>query len=144
MRLEWILMAEGFGTNASGATTAISINQNVVIASSLPMVTKRGVLAHFAADVAEADQMEGKEIPVTAQVIGPSGEVIIGSTVSAVLQPRLFPDLPSGLDITTEFPLRVSDYGTYEIRVTTRPPGQGEITATTYLYVKEPIAPVQS
>ena|SRR5215831_69974 len=139
MRLEWILLAEGIGNNASGAITAISINQNVFMAARLPAVTKRAVLVHFVADPAEADELSGKEIELSAQVVDPSGHTIVAATVPGVFPPRLWTDLPGGLDISTEIPIRVTSYGTYELRISARAPGQPDVSATTYLYVREPI-----
>lgn len=139
MRLEWILMAEGFGSSSIGAVTVIGVNQNLFITSNLPAITKRGVLAHFVADAAEAARLTGKEITLSAQVIDPSGEVIMAATVGGAFPPQPLPDLPGGLDINTEFPLRINSYGIYEIRISTRPPEGDEITGSTYLHVREPI-----
>jgi hypothetical protein len=139
MRLEWILMAEGFGSSASGSLTAISVNQNVLVAANLPITTKRGILAHFVAESAESNDLSDREFTVSSQVIGPSNEIVLATSLPGKFPRPAWPDLPTGLDIVFEFPLRIAEYGTYEIRISTRPTEGSEIQGCTYLHVREPL-----
>src|SRR5215469_15336594 len=96
MRLEWVLLAEGVGTNSAGAVTAISINQNVFATQSLPATTKRVILAHFAGEVEETAGLAGKEVTVSVQVLSPSGEAVFATSAGGKFPPPTYSDLPSG------------------------------------------------
>src|SRR6266498_1458928 len=140
MNLEWILMAEGFGSGANGALTAIAVNQNVLTAETLPTTTKRGFLAHFVLDSSETEDLAALEITVSVQVVDPSGEIIIGTSVPAKLPGASpWPDLPVGVDVVVELPLRIREYGTHEIRISTQTPGSEKLQGSQYLYVREPL-----
>jgi hypothetical protein len=139
VRLEWILMAEGFGSNASGALTAIALNQNVLVTPSLPVTTKRAILAHFVVEGEEAHTLADQEITVSSQVIGPSNETVLASSLPGRFPRPAWPDLPVGLDIIFEFPLRITEYGTYEIRVSTRAISGDEIRGHINLHVRQPL-----
>jgi hypothetical protein len=138
MNLEWILLAEGFGTNANGAMTAIAINQNVVAAPVLPATTKRVIMAHFVGDDAESHALIGKDVTVSAQVLGPSGDVIFAATAGGKFPTPPWPDLPTGLDIAVELQLRIIEYGRYEVRVSAQAPGAPKMEGHTYVYARQP------
>lgn len=138
MKLDWIILAEGFGTSANGAVTVIGINQQVIIAPSLPTTTKRGVLAHFSDS---SGTLAGQELDVTISVNDPNGKPLITQTAPARMTPELqWPELPTGLDIYLEIPLRLSEYGSYEISLSLKQPGADPITGVVPFYVKKPPA----
>jgi hypothetical protein len=138
MRLEWILLAEGIGTNAGGAVTAISINQNVLAAHTLPATTKRVILAHFVGGAEETAGFAGKEVTATVQVISPSGEAVFAASAGGRFPTPTYVDLPSGLDIAMELPLRVLEYGTYDVRVSAQTDDEQKMQGQTQFYVKLP------
>jgi len=138
MKLDWIILAEGFGTSANGAVTAIGLNQQVIIAPTLPTTTKRGVLAHFSDS---SDSLAGQELDVTIAVSDPDSQPLITQTAPARMNAELqWPDLPKGLDIYLEIPLRLSKYGSYEISLSVKQPNTEPITGVVPFYVKMPPA----
>lgn len=141
MRLEWILLAEGAGTNASGIVTAISINTNVVATPTVPVTTKRVVLTHFVGEPGEAADLAGKDLSVSVRVMSPSGNPILANTATSKFNLPVWPELPSGLDIAIELQLRVNEYGTHEIAVTAQADNETMLEAHTYLYVMQPPVP---
>lgn len=142
MKLDWILIAEGFGTSASGAVTAIGVNQQVVLASSLPATTKRGVMAHF---VDESGTLAGQEVEVTLTIYAPSGAPILAHTAPARMnETSPWPELPSGMDVFLEVPLRLSDYGAYEVALSVKQPKGEPVEGRVSFYVREPPTAVLS
>jgi hypothetical protein len=143
MRVEWIIIAEGFGTNSNGAVTAIGINQRVVIAPTLPTTTKRGVIAHFSSDShVEID----REFEVSLNVADPAGDLIVAMTSPAKFSPiQKWPGVPEGIDIFLEIPLRLATPGEYRVSLSLTPPGEERITGHVPLYVIQgPVPPVDS
>jgi len=137
MELEWILLAEGFGTNGVGAVTAISINQNVVVAEALPTTSKRVILAHFVSREDERADLVDAEVTVAVQAVAPSGAVVFAHTAGGRFPPPTWPDLPRGLDVAVELQLRLTEYGRHEIRVSASAAGQN-MSGRTNLWVKQP------
>jgi hypothetical protein len=136
MNLDWIILAEGFGTASNGAVTVIGINQQVIITPSLPITTKRGVLAHFVDSSAE---LAGQELDVTLSVTDSAGKTLLTQTAPARMNATPpWPDLPSGVDVFLEIPLRLSEYGSYEISLSLKPPSGDPIIGRVPFYVKEP------
>jgi hypothetical protein len=135
VNLDWIILAEGFGTASNGAVTAIGINQQVVIAPSLPITTKRAVIAHF---VDSNGGLAGQELEVTLTVTDPSGKTLLTQTAPARTNANPpWPELPSGLDVVLEIPLRLSEHGSYEISLSLKPPSGEPVIGHVPLYVKE-------
>lgn len=137
MELEWILLAEGFGTNSVGAVTAISINQNVIVAEALPTLSKRAILAHFVGREDERAELVDGEVTVTVQAVGPSGAIVVAQTVGGRFPPPTWPDLPRGLDVTVELQLRLTEYGRHEIRISASTADQ-KMSGHTSLWVMQP------
>jgi hypothetical protein len=140
MKLQWIIIAEGFGTASNGAVTAIGINQHIVISPTLPVTTKRGVLAHFI----DADlNISDKEIEVSLTVSDPDGKPILANTVPARISPvPQWQGISPGVDFFLEIPLRISRYGSYEIILSIQLPGDEPIIGRVPFYVEEtPPAP---
>ena len=135
MRIEWVILAEGFGMASSGALTAIGLNQNLIIATTLPTMAKRAVLAHVTAgDGSLADS----ELGVAIEVIAPSGQRLVNQTGVAKAGPPLWPDLPVSVDIFTEFPVDLHEYGTYSIAVKITGPDGTEATGEVSFHVHAP------
>jgi len=137
MKLEWIILAEGFGTASNGAVTAIGINQHIIVSPTLPMTTKRGVLAHFID--AEPD-IAGKELEVSLTVSDPNGKAILANTLPARLSPvPQWPGIPPGVDFFLEIPLRLSEYGAYEITFSVQLPEAEPVSGRVPFYVQGPL-----
>lgn len=142
MNLDWIILAEGFGTASNGAVTAIGINQPVVIAPVLPITTKRGVMAHF---VDVKSELAGQELEVTLTVSDAAGNAILAQTAPARMNSvQQWPDLPNGLDIFLEVPLRLPRHGAYEIALSVRLPEGESVTGRVPFYVREPPTSLQA
>ena len=134
MKLEWIILAEGFGTASNGAVTAIGINQQVIIAPHLPTTTKRGIMAHF---VDSPSDLADRELEVSISVTNPSGKPMLATTVPARMSPvPQWPDVQPGIDIFLEIPLRVSEYGAYEISLSLKLPDEGPLSGSIPSYVQ--------
>ena len=114
MKIEWIILAEGLGTASNGAVTAIGVNQNLIVTPSLPATTKRAILAHVTAD---EGTLAGFEFGVSITVLGPSGQAIVTQTGMAKAGTPLRPDLPVSVDVFTEFPVTLQEYGTHVVQV---------------------------
>jgi hypothetical protein len=138
MRLEWILLAEGAGTNAVGSVTAISINSNVLATPAVPVSTKRVVVMHFVGEPGESAELAGQDITVTVRVVSPSDEAILAHSVTGKFVAPIWPELPSGLDIAAELPLRITEYGVHDIIVSAQANGTTPMEGRTRLYVMEP------
>ncbi|SRR5260370_36632335 len=141
MRLEWILLAEGAGTNAVGSVTAISINSNVLATPTVPVSTKRVVIMHFVGETGEAAALDGRDVTVSVRVLSPSGDPILAHSASGRFQAPTWPELPSGLDIAIEMPLRITEYGAHDIAVTAQADDETTLEGRTQLYVMEPSRP---
>jgi hypothetical protein len=141
MRLEWILLAEGAGTNAAGAVTAISINSNVLAIPTVPVSTKRAVIMHFAGEAGESAALAGRDVTVSIRVLSPSGDPILALSAGAKFQAPTWPGLPSGLDILVEVPLRITEYGAHDIAVTAQADDETTLEGRTQLYVMDSSQP---
>jgi hypothetical protein len=141
MRLEWILLAEGVGTNAVGSMTAISINSNVLATPAVPVTTKRVVIMHFVGEIGESAALDGRDITVSVRVLSPSGDPILANSANGRFQAPTWPGLPSGLDIAIEMSLRITEYGIHNIAVTAQADDETTLEGRTQLYVMEPSRP---
>lgn len=138
MRLEWILLAEGVGTNATGSASAISINSNVLATPSVPVPTKRVVIAHFVGEPGESAHLAGRDVTVTARVLSPSGDAVLAHSATGKFVAPAWPELPSGLDIVIELPLRITEYGPHDIVVSAQADDGAVMEGRIQLYVMEP------
>jgi hypothetical protein len=138
MRLEWILLADGAGTNAVGSLSAISINSNVFLTTSVPVSTKRVVIAHFVGEPGESAHLAGQDVTVTARVLSPSGEAVLAHSATGKFGAPIWPELPSALDIAIELPLRITEYGAHDIVVSAQADDGAVLEGRIQLYVLEP------
>jgi hypothetical protein len=138
MRLEWILLAEGAGTNAVGSVSAISINSNVLATSSVPVSTKRVVIAHFVGEPGESAHIAGRDITVSARVLSPSGDAILVHSVTGKFIAPAWPELPSALDIVIDLSFRITEYGAHDIVVSAQAEDEAVMEGRIQLYVMEP------
>jgi hypothetical protein len=138
MRLDWILLAEGAGTNAVGSVSAISINSNVLATPSVPLPTKRVVIAHFVGEPGESAHLAGQDVTVTARVLSPSGDAVLVHSATAKFGAPIWPELPSALDIAIELPLRITEYGAHDIVVSAQADDGAVMEGRIQLYVMEP------
>jgi hypothetical protein len=147
MKLEWIILAEGLGQDAKSAITAIGIGQNVLIAPTLPAVTKRAILAHFVIDKTDDDTeplKEGDKLLFRVSFVSPSGKVIQAISAPATLAPMPWPDLPASIDMPAEMLLTCPEYGRYEIIIEADLPDGKTINGHLDFYVREAPPPPPS
>lgn len=135
MKMDWVIIAEGVGSDAGGALTAIGVDQNVLIAPALPTRTKRAVIVHLV----EGDRpvTPGTSLQFTITVTSPNGKVVSAQSGEAQLGPRLYVDLPGTVTIPVEFQLPVSEYGSYTITATVDEARSEQLSGSTTLYVVE-------
>jgi hypothetical protein len=138
MRLEWILLAEGAGTNAAGSVSAISINSNVLATSSVPVPAKRVVIAHFVGEPGESADIAGRDVTISARVLSPSGDAILVNSATGRFVASAWPELPSGLDIVTDLSFRITKYGAHDIVVSAQADDGAVMEGRIQLYVMEP------
>jgi hypothetical protein len=112
MKLEWMVMAEGLGSDASGALTLIGVNRNVLVAAALPAITKRAVLVH----VTGAPTDIPSDVQVNFSVLSPSRKVLVAQNASLKLAPARWANMPAFFDIPAEFELTIREYGDHTIR----------------------------
>lgn len=138
MRVEWVILAEGLGQDSKGAITAIGLNQNVLVAPSFPVSTKRAVVAHLV-DYQQHLKV-GDKINLRFSATSPSGKVIAAQSVQAAIgQPPPWPDLPANADMPAEMILTFYEYGTHRIEVSVQSTGvEEEITGGLDFYVVKP------
>lgn len=135
MKVEWVIIAEGLGTAGNGAITAIGINQVLIIASTLPINTKRAIMVHL---VDDDDSLADKELGLGVKVLSPSGKILVAQTAPARTGKPQWPDIPVTFDIFTEIGLLLAEYGTYVVDVeVTLPDGTGT-QAQANFYVRKP------
>lgn len=136
MKVEWILIADGIGQDSRGAVTAIAINQNVIIAPTLPDVAKRAVVAH----ITEAPGVikRGDKINVSFRVISPSGDILAAQSGQVTVGQIIFPDLPVTTDLPMEFSMSLSEYGTHKIEIRVDLAGREHSEGAIELFVTEP------
>jgi len=135
VKIEWVLIAEGFGVGGNGAITAIGIDQVLIIAPSLPAAIKRAILVHLTAD---DNTMTDKELTLAVKVITPSGQVLAAQTIPGKVTPPQWPDIPLTFNIFIDVPMQLTEYGTYVVDVKVTPPDGGRIEHQTEFYVCEP------
>jgi len=138
MRLEWILLAEGAGTNAVGNVSAISINSNVFPTPSIPASTKRVVIAHFIGEPGESADLAGQDITIDARVLSPSGNVALANSATGKFGSPTWPELPSAMDIMIELQLRITEYGAHDVVVSAQAESGAVMEGRIQLHVMEP------
>lgn len=137
MKLRWMALAEGLGTDAKGALTLIGLSQNVFSASEYPATTKRAVLLHLAED--DASESTAGRIRIYYSVKDPSGAVVLAQTIEVQVGARAIPDLPAHADIPAEFILTLEAPGTYRICADiTWPDGSAESTEVPLYVIPRP------
>lgn len=136
MNLEWIILAEGLGTDAKDAVTLIGLNQNVFMTPVLPAPTKRAVVAHLLLE--DEEVFLGASARFAMRVEAPSGTVLSASSGGGELSPGLNPDLPSTLDIPAQMALMITEYGTHKIIVEITGPFGDQCKGEVLLFVAPP------
>lgn len=134
MKLEWILLAEGMGSDASGALTLIGVNRNVFVTPVLPGLTKRAAVAHIES---EPGGTGPEKLQVTFSVISPEGRVLLAQTAVLSLSPPPWEDIPPSIDIPAEFGINVSEYGPHIVRVEIDVDAGQHLSGETVLYVRQ-------
>jgi hypothetical protein len=135
MKIEWIILAEGFGSASNGAVTAIGVNQNLIVTPNLPVMTKRAIMVHLGAD---DGSFTDSELGLAVKVLSPSGEVVAAQTSSMKTGAPPWPDLPVTFDVFAEFPMRLAEYGTYVTDVGITAPDGTPAKAQASFYVRAP------
>jgi len=130
-----MILAEGLGQDAKGAITLISVNQNLLIAPSLPAITRRAVFAHFV--VAEGDLKSGDQMDFKVSAISPAGEVISAQQGQGTVGDPMWPELPLTLDFPVQLALNCKEYGEYRIQLDVQFPHESFREAVSF-FVKPP------
>jgi hypothetical protein len=135
MSIEWILLCEGLGTNATGNVTLIGVNTNIVVTPKLPAATKRAVFVHLT----WPEQPETGAYSVDITVSDPTGNVLATQKTEFTVDGGLpWPDLPTSYDVPAEFLLPISKYGTYTIAATAAFADGSKEETSVNLYVVAP------
>jgi hypothetical protein len=134
LRIAWVILAEGIGSDAKHAFTAIGVNQNVLVTPKFPATTKRAVIAHFE----DVELTSGDSVQVSFSVIAPSGRVLVAQTGTVTATDPPWPELPRVFDVPAEFAISVSEYGTHILRAEAVPPDGEVLTGEVALYVMKP------
>jgi hypothetical protein len=137
MKVDWIILAEGLGTDAKGAVTAIGVDQSVLMAPELPTRTKRAILVRLVESEGD-DLTPGTTLRFTMSATSPSGKVLSAQTGEVQLGPKLFTELPGTVTLPAEVQLLVSEYGTHTVGVVVEQPRGDDLSASTPLYVVAP------
>ena len=140
MKIEWVLLAEGIGQDARPAMTVIGLNQNVLVAPSLPAPTKRAVIAHLVAD--DKPWNPGDKVTVRFSVMSPSGQVIAAQTAQATVGEQAWSGLPASTDLPAEMLLTISEYGVHRFEVDVQTSTGEEMNGEVDLYVISPDQPL--
>lgn len=136
MKLDWMMLAEGFGHDAKGALTAIGVNQTVVVTSLLPTTTKRAVLVHL---VDEEEVLKpGGKLHFSFSVHSPSGRVLLAQSGQLTVGEKVWDDLPVSLDLPAEFTLTTTEYGEHRITAQLQYDGAKDVECSVPLYVHMP------
>ena len=116
MRIEWFGIAEASARDARGAMTLVGVDQNIIVAPTLPMTVPRSFVLLI--------DDEGETPPVgTGGTLEFMAEAPSGRPVLAIGAQRLqvgekqWPNLPGGIKLGFEVPLSVNEYGTHKMRV---------------------------
>jgi|HubBroStandDraft_1064217.scaffolds.fasta_scaffold114521_1 hypothetical protein len=137
MNIGWVLLAEGVAIDARGAVAAVGLSQNILPAASLPIATKRAVVAHL---VEEPGIMQSNsKFTISIQVTSPGNQVIVAQTASVAIGHIPWPSLPATTDLPLEMALSLAEYGTYRFDVQVQPPGGGDpATGSVEMFVVRP------
>jgi hypothetical protein len=138
MKLDWLIMAEGIGQDAAGVLTLIGINQNVLVTSALPAVTKRALVAHVLDDGSTLS--EGAVLTAVFSATSPSGDVLASLEGKATVGRRRLSDHPVTLDLPAEVPLQITEYGTYMLGVRVSAANES-VTGELALHVVQRLSP---
>jgi hypothetical protein len=106
---------------------------------TVPVTTKHVVVLHFAGEPGESAALTGKDVTASVQVVSPAGNAILAHSATGKFAASIWPEMPSGLDITVELPLRITEYGTHEIIVSDQTAAENStMEGRTNLYLMEP------
>jgi hypothetical protein len=135
VRIQGVVIAEGFVADSRGALTAVGIFQNIVFASELPMQTKRGVLAVLQADPDEVQ----RELPVrfTVSLTSPSGKVLSAQTNQGRIGPTPWSDLPYAATLLSESIIMLTEYGRHTFEVSIEVDASDPLRATAAFFVRK-------
>lgn len=137
MKLDWMLLAEGFGQDAKGAITAIGLNQSILISASLPATTKRAVLIHLVDE--EGSLRPGGKLHFSFAVHSPTGRVLLAQSGQLTVGEKVWADLPASVDIPAEFTFTAYEYGVHRIAAQIQADDIDTLECSVPLYVHEPI-----
>jgi hypothetical protein len=111
--IKWILLAEAVAQNGDGVLSAIGIGQNVALAYSLPVRTKRALVVRVESTEAE---LPGDQMVVEFSVVAPSGKTIVAQNAQAPIGPPKFTEFPWTAHIPAELGMTLTEFGTHVVR----------------------------
>jgi hypothetical protein len=126
MRIEWLGIAEAAARDERGAITLVGVDQNVIVAPSLPVTKERTFL--LIADDEGISLAPGSKLTLDVSVTAPSGKVVVAAGAQEVpVGEKRYPDLPGGLKLGGDLRLQITEYGTYSIHVSLTVTASGEV-----------------
>lgn len=138
LEVAWFGMAEASAIDSRGAMTLVGINQNVVVAETLPALRKRVLVLHLR-DSEEPEQLlvPGARLTVKMWVNGPDESEIFRQTATVDIGEKRWADIPGGANVTTEMQLNIEAYGRYRIHCEVAVQGQDELSVYQDLWAVE-------
>lgn len=137
LELEWLGLAEGATNDGRGVLAAVGINQNVVVAPSLPATLGRVVIL-IVNDDEKNDLPPGSDLTLQMSVIDPDGRSLSTNSTQISVGDRKFDELPVGFNLTAQLQVSVSAYGTYTIECSIESASGVMVRGTKKLYVVPP------
>lgn len=135
MRVDGAVVCEGVGQDARGAFTFIAVNQNIVVAPSLPHAEKRTFVVLLAEDTPDDPLVSHSTGTATFRVQSPSG-----ATGFAISQPmgqvqKRWSDLPTSLILAADVVIQASEYGDYTLQCEISAAGTEPLRVEQHIYV---------
>lgn len=124
MQISYFFLAETVAQDAGGVFSAIRIGQNIELASSLPIQTKRAVVLGLE-DKAQV-LSTGDVIQIEIRIDAPSRSTLAGTSTQVPLGEKRYSDLPGALLLPTELQLQLPEFGEYTIAARVTDPA-GEV-----------------
>jgi hypothetical protein len=136
MRLDGVLLCEGIGQDARGAFTFIAVNQNVLVAESLPHVEKRICVILLSEERPNEESTTKLSGTASFKVRKPNGDIDFAITQPIPQVQKRWSDLATNLIFAADVLVQASEYGEYAVECEITPTdGEEPIIAHQRIYV---------
>lgn len=136
MRLDGVVLCEGVGQDARGAFTFIAVNQNVLVAESLPHVEKRTVVVLLSEDRPSDRPLTNPSGTASFRVLSPTGTIAFAITQQVPPLQRRWSDIAANLILAADVLVQAPEFGEYRIQCEiTSPDIEAPIVAEQKVYV---------